>query len=83
MHEKFKALLEEEYVFPTEFQFTFIVPTEEVKTVQDLLNNAKIRLRASRNNRYTSVSAWMKLSSSEEVVYVYERMRGIPGIIAL
>ncbi|PKL75841.1 MAG: DUF493 domain-containing protein [Candidatus Melainabacteria bacterium HGW-Melainabacteria-1] len=83
MHEKFKALLEEEHIFPTEFRFTFIVPTEEVDTVQNLLNNARIRLRASSNNRYTSVSAWMKLSSSEEVVYVYEKMRGIPGIIAL
>lgn len=83
MHEKFKALLEEEYIFPTEFHFTFIVPTEQVETVQELLNASRIKLKASRNNRYTSVNAWMKLSSSEEVVYVYEKMRGIPGIIAL
>ena len=83
MHEKFKALLEEEHIFPTEFRFTFIVPTEQVETVQGLLNTGRIRLRASSNNRYTSVSAWMKLSSSDEVVYVYEKMKGIPGIIAL
>lgn len=83
MHEKFKALLEEEYIFPTEFHFTFIVPTEHVEQVQGLLNTDRLKLKASRNNRYTSVNAWIKLSSSEEVVYVYEKMREVPGIIAL
>ncbi len=83
MSDKFKALLEEEYIFPTEFYFNFIVPTDQVETVQDLLGTDRVQLTPSRNNRYTSVKAWMKLSSSEEVVYVYEKMRGIPGIIAL
>lgn len=83
MSDKFKALLEEEYIFPTEFYFNFIVPTDQVETVQDLLGTDRVQLTPSRNNRYTSVKAWMKLSSSEEVVYVYEKMRNIPGIIAL
>lgn len=83
MHEKFKALLEEEYIFPTEFHFKFIVPTEHIGQVQGLLNTERLQLKPSRNNRYTSVNAWIKLSSSEEVVFVYEKMREVPGIIAL
>ncbi|MGE3727756.1 MAG: DUF493 domain-containing protein [Candidatus Sericytochromatia bacterium] len=83
-HWKFKALLEEEYVWPTDFHFKFIVPVAQVDALQGLLNTtARIVVKLSRNNRYASVSARMKMSSSDEVVYVYELVSGIEGIIAL
>ncbi|MBF2054734.1 MAG: DUF493 family protein [Candidatus Sericytochromatia bacterium] len=83
MHEKFKALLEENYVWPAEFHFKFIVPTEQIEALKALLNTDKIELRPSRNQTYTSVNAWMKLASSDEVVYVYEKVKDIKGLIAL
>ena len=83
MREQFKALLDEEYDWPADFHFKFIVPTEQVAALTELLKTDRIKLKASRNNRYTSVNAWMKLSSSDEVIYVYDRIEQIPGIIAL
>jgi uncharacterized protein len=83
MREKFKALLDEEYDWPADFHFKFIVPTEQVAALTELLKTDRIKLKASRNNRYTSINAWMKLSSSDEVIYVYDRVEQIPGIIAL
>ncbi len=83
MREEFKALLDEEYTWPTDFHFKFIVPTEQVAALTELLKTDRIKLKASRNNRYTSINAWMKLSSSDEVIYVYDRVEQIPGIIAL
>lgn len=83
MREEFKVLLDEEYQWPADFHFKFIVPTEQVAALLELLETDRIKLKASRNNRYTSINAWMKLSSSDEVIYVYDRVQQIPGIIAL
>lgn len=83
-HAKFKALLEEEYIWPADFHFKFIVPVAQVDALQGLLNTtARIEVRLSRNNRYASISARMKMASSDEVVYVYEKVSEIEGIIAL
>lgn len=83
MHEKFKSLLEDEYTWPAEFHFKFIVPTAELDLAQSLLDSPKVSLRASRNQKYTSLSAWIEMESSEAVVLLYEKMRQIPGVIAL
>lgn len=83
MREEFKVLLDEEYQWPADFHFKFIVPTEQVAALLELLETDRIKLKASRNNRYTSINAWMKLSSSDEVIYVYDRVQQIPGIISL
>lgn len=83
MREEFKALLDDQYSWPADFHFKFIVPTEQVSALTELLKTDRIKLKASRNNRYTSVNAWMKLSSSDEVIYVYDRVEQIPGLIAL
>lgn len=83
-HAKFKALLEEQYIWPADFHFKFIVPVAQVDALQRLLNTtARIEVHLSRNNRYASISTRMKMASSEEVVYVYEKVRAIEGIIAL
>jgi uncharacterized protein len=83
-HQKFRALLEEEYVWPADFHFKFIVPVGQVDALQSLLNTtARVNVRLSRNNRYASVSARMKMASSDEVIYVYEKVGSIEGIIAL
>ena len=83
MREKFKELLDNEYTWPAEYHFKFIVATKYVEQVRELLNQARIELVPSRNNKYTSVNAWMKLASSDEVIYVYDVLQQIPGVISL
>lgn len=83
MREKFKELLDNEYTWPTEFHFKFIVASQHVDQVKELLNQARIELVTSRNKTYTSVNAWMKLASSDEVIYVYDKLQQVPGIISL
>jgi hypothetical protein len=83
-HAKFRALLDEEYAWPTDYHFKFIVPVGQIDALQQLLNTtARIEVRLSRNNRYASVSVRMKMSSSQEVIYVYEKVGGLEGLIAL
>lgn len=81
---KFKALLEEQYIWPADFHFKFIVPVAQVDALQALLNaTPRVEVRLSRHNRYASVSVWMKMASSEEVIYVYEKVKAVEGLIAL
>lgn len=81
--EKFKALLDGAYTWPAEYHFKFIIKTEQIEELTGLLNTGRIELRPSRNNRYTSVNAWMKLGSSDEVIYVYDKIRQVSGVISL
>jgi putative lipoic acid-binding regulatory protein len=80
---KFKALLDESYVWPAHFPFKFIIAPHYVDELKELLNDAELSLRHSKNGKYVSVSAEMKLSSSEEVIYIYEKVSQIKDIIAL
>jgi len=83
MHEKFKELLDEEHDWPAKFHFKFIVPTKELEQAKKLLQTEEINLRSSRNQKFTSLNAWIEMGSSEDVIDVYTRMQQIPGVISL
>ncbi|MBC7473242.1 MAG: DUF493 family protein [Candidatus Sericytochromatia bacterium] len=80
---KFKAILDENYIWPTEFPFKFIIMPHQIDQLKKILNDADVVLRPSKNGKYVSVSTDMKISSSDEIVYIYEKVRSIEGIIAL
>lgn len=82
-HLKFKALLDETYVWPAYFPFKFIIFPEYLDELKLLLNNAELSLKHSKSGKYISVSAEMKISSSDEVIYIYEKVKNIKDIIAL
>ena len=54
--DSFKKSLDEEYNFPAEYNFKFIVATKEKNKVVDLLPKAKISEKKSRNGKYTSLT---------------------------
>ena len=81
--EDFKYLLDETYVWPAEFPFKFIVSPDQVDELRSLLNDAQVTLKHSKNGKYVSVSTNMKMSSSEEVIYIYEKVKNVSGIISL
>lgn len=80
---RFKALLDENYIWPAEFPFKFIVFPHQVDELKGLLNDAEITIRESKNGKYVSVSTSMKMSSSDEVIYIYEKVKIVDGLIAL
>lgn len=82
-HLKFKALLDETYIWPAYFPFKFIIFPEYLEELKELLNNAELNLKHSKNGKYISVSTDMKISSSEEVIYIYEKVKKIKDIISL
>lgn len=84
--EKYKAqkeLLDQQYDFPCEYLFKFIVPKAQVEQVKALLPEHQYELRPSKKGTYMSVSIRHQAESSELVLAIYEKASLIEGLIAL
>ncbi|HKK39132.1 MAG TPA: DUF493 family protein [Cryomorphaceae bacterium] len=84
---KLKIALDQVHDWPSMYLFKFIVPSDNQKVAQvEALFNAKtaeIRLRQSKNGKYTSITAREVMTSAQEVVDCYKKAYKIEGIIAL
>jgi putative lipoic acid-binding regulatory protein len=64
--------------------FKFIVPHNQTQKVLDLFESRdELRTRPSRHGRYMSVTAKCTVSSSDEIVAVYQAAAQIEGVISL
>ncbi|WP_152287752.1 DUF493 domain-containing protein [Flavicella marina] len=86
-YDKLKKSLDETTTFPSTYLYKFIVPTsknqlQEVKTIFDI-SGAVINTKASKTNKYVSVSIRVQVKSSEEVIAKYQEVSSIEGIISL
>ena len=81
--ETFRKLLEEEYDWPAEYHFKFVVPYDKVPEVEALFPNEKAELKASSKGNYVSVNIIMTLESADIVIAVYQQASQIKGLISL
>ena len=80
----FKELLDQHHDWPSTYTFKFIVAKDRVERVLDLFEaRDTISTRPSRHGRYISVTANCEVSSSDEVIAVYEAAATIKGVIPL
>jgi hypothetical protein len=79
----FKEKLEGEHVFPCIYLFKFIVPTAKKEELQIILPKGEISFKKSKGDKYISVSVKAPISTSDEIITVYERAYQIEGIISL
>jgi len=79
----FKAALEEEYSFPTEYVFKFIIKSSSKQDVIDLLTDAMIKEKKSTKGKYVSITLTQFVKNSSEIVYIYEKASKIKGVISL
>ena len=79
----FKAALEEEYSFPTEYVFKFIIKSSSKQNVIDLLPDAMIKEKKSAKGKYVSITLTQFVKNSSEIVYIYEKASKIKGVISL
>ena len=89
--EEFYARLKQELidstVWPAEYLFKFIVPTEPQKILQveDAFNSmgAVIETTQSKTGKYTSVSINVRMVNAQSVIDKYIELSVIEGIISL
>ena len=80
----FKELLDQHHEWPGTYTFKFIVAKDNVESVLDLFEERDaVSTRPSRHGRYISVTANCEVSSSDEVIAVYEAAATIKGVISL
>ena len=80
---KFKALLDEQNTWPEYYTFKFVVKTGKKDQVLVHLAGHKIDVKESSGGKYTAITSRALMSSSEDVVAVYEKMKTVEGIMSL
>ena len=81
---KFKELLDEEYTWPANYIFKFIVSAEKVSEVTRLFEpEADIRIKESSKGKYTSVTVNCVMPDAGTIIAIYQKASEIEGIISL
>ena len=81
--DSFKNTLEDEYDFPAEYSFKFIIKSDSISKVLDLLPGSYYSKRESKNRKYTSVTISKIMKNADEILYIYEKASKIDDIISL
>jgi hypothetical protein len=86
-YQRLKQELTDSTLWPAEYLFKFIVPSDEQKILQ--IENSFDRMGAvidttqSRTGKYTSVSINVRMVSAQSVIDKYIELSTIEGIISL
>ena len=86
-YKRLKEELTNSTIWPSEYLFKFIVPTDtdKINTIEDAFNNmgAVIKTHPSTNGKYTSVSVNLTMKNPQSVIDKYQELAVIEGIISL
>jgi putative lipoic acid-binding regulatory protein len=79
--------LQKSTAWPSVYLYKFIVPSdpEKINQIQEIFKDveAKIKTRASRNGKYTSLSIHVTMNSADEVIQKYRLVGDVEGVISL
>lgn len=79
---RFQELLDEE-AWPSVYTFKFIAPEAQLDALTSLFGNHSVRVRSSSKGNYVSVTARIRMDSSDEVLAIYEAASEIDDVILL
>jgi len=86
-YERLKEELDNANVWPAEYLYKFIVPTQDgnVEAVENAFNDmgAVIKTTKSKNAKFTSISVNVRMNSSQSIIDKYLEVSTIKGIISL
>ena len=79
----FKNTLDQEYNFPCEYSFKFIVKNDFKEDVISLLPKPKKNIKISKKGKYVSITLSSIIKNADEIVYIYDEAAKINSIISL
>lgn len=87
-YRKLKAQLHDTSMWPTEYLYKFIIPSEpsKIKQIHNIFNNmgAVIKTRKSKKGTYTSVSVNVQMKNPDAVIDKYITVGNeVEGVISL
>ena len=81
--EKFKTLLDEEYDWPVDYLFKFILPIGQRELFINSLGIEGHIERPSKTGKYISITFHKNVTSSDDVLFVYEQASQVKGVMSL
>ena len=81
--DRFQSLLDDQTDWPSEYTFKFIAPSTELEDLKAVFGQVSLLVRPSRKGNYSSVTATLRMHSSDEVLAVYKAAAKIPGVVSL
>jgi putative lipoic acid-binding regulatory protein len=81
--QNFREKLDQHYTWPALYIYKFIVPKGKEDEVKKLFPNHTVTEKLSKQGSYTSVTAQIMTTSSDEVIEIYIAASNIEGIVAL
>ncbi|MCM4157445.1 DUF493 family protein [Gramella sp. AN32] len=87
-YSKLKKQLQDTSLWPAEYLYKFIVPTQggQIQQVEDIFDNlgAVIETKQSKKGKYTSVSINVRMKDPDEVIAKYREVaEKVEGVISL
>ncbi|MFP2997528.1 DUF493 family protein [Spongiivirga sp. MCCC 1A20706] len=86
-YQRLKEELVQSTLWPAEYLYKFIVPTDDTKIaqVQAAFNNmgAVINTKTSSKGKYTSISINVRMKNPEAVIEKYLQVGEVEGVISL
>ena len=77
-------VLDSTHKWPSIYSFKFIVPAIKGKELLELIPEAEqVEERPSSGGKYTAFTFHCAMGSGREVLGVYARVRGFPGLVSL
>ena len=83
LSDSFREQLDQEYDWPAEYLFKFIVPVVQESELLRLFEGFPVSTKYSKNKNYISLTSKVLINSSEEVIKIYQDAYLIHGIISL
>ena len=83
LSDSFREQLDQEYDWPAEYLFKFIVPVVQESELLRLFEGFPVSTKYSKNKNYISLTSKVLINSSEEVIKIYQDAYLIKGIISL
>ena len=83
---KLRRMLEEDFEWPHEYMFKFIVPfsPKSIEETEALFSkDANITLRESKSLKYMSITAKQLMKSPDDIIAIYHKAESIKGIMGL
>ncbi len=80
---KFKTLLNNQYAWPADYLFKFIVTKEYKEELLVILGGHKAIEKPSSKGKYVSVSLRILMHSAEEVMALYTKAAKVKTVISL
>ena len=81
--DKLRSLLENQYEWPQIYTFKFVGTPENKTQLIVCVGQAPCQERPSRSGKYVSYTFNVTISSTDEVISIYEEVIKISGIISL